>query len=248
MDQPLYDIISTGQLVEGTDPEQALQNLARLFKTTPDKISRFIDGNAHSLKRGVDKATALQYKAALHKAGIVVAFKAHQEITEEPAPSPQPKTSSAPAAASPESTEAITLAPAGTEVLRDNERQGFIQRDIDTSNIQLSSPFQEGQEISSAAVAAAPDTSRFSIAETGADLNPDRPAPPPELEFNLDEITIAAPGSLLEQLGDEKPALKPDTSALSIVPPGADLLEETKPAPPPAPDTSHLSLKGTADN
>jgi hypothetical protein len=238
MDQPLYDIICTGQLVEGSNPDDAQQKLAQLFKTSNDKVAHFFDGKAHALKRGVDKATALKYKAALHKAGIVVGFKAHQHA----AVPNQADTAAVSTPTQPQRDADLTLAPAGTAVLREEERHEFVARDIDTSAINLASPFIEPvtEQHSSAA---APNVSHISMAEVGADLNPDAPPPPPELPLNLDELSLAPAGTELEQLQEKLPPLDPDTSALSMAPAGSDILEgQTKPAPPPAPNTEHIFL------
>lgn len=235
MNQPLYDVICTGQLLEGTDPELALIKLAKAFKTSTDKVAKFIEGQPHTIKRGVDKSTALQYKSSLRKIGVMVAFQLHQASSEASRSANQ-------ANESPSSTEgALTLAPVGADVLREDERRVIPENTIDTSALKLSSAFQE-QTVSSDDQHPSPDVSHLSIAETGSDLNPDRPEPPEELELNLDEYTLSVLGCDMGQLKDEQPALKPDTSALSLAPAGSQLTEGKAQSTEKAPDVSHLSL------
>lgn len=251
MDQPLYDIFFGGQLVQGTDPEQAKQAFAQLFKSSPEKIEKFFTGKPLPLKRGVDKAAALKYKSTLHKAGMIVVFRAH----EAEQPQTAAKNDALASATSAEATQAATpsssidqtdedwsLAPVGSDVLKDNERQTVEAREIDTSAIKMVSSFME-PEAEEKPVVPAPDTSHISAAPVGEDLLIDRPAPAPPLPIDTSDLDLAPPGSDLEQLKDDTPEIHPDTSALSVAAAGAELLEgQQKPAPPPAPDTDHIGL------
>jgi len=233
MNQPLYDVICTGQLLEGTDPELALEKLAEAFKASTDKVAKFIQGQPHTIKRAVDKSTALQYKSSLRKIGVMVAFKLHQASSDND--------TTRTAEPTPPNEGALTLAPAGTDVLHENERRVIPENTIDTSALELSSPFQE-KTIGNDDSYPSPDVSHLSVAETGSDLNPEKPEPPEELELNLDEYTLSALGCDMGQIKDEQPALNPDTSALSLAPTGSKLVEEETPSTAKVPDISHLSL------
>ncbi len=247
MDQPLYDIIFTGQLVEGIETDTAKNNLATLFKTTPANVEKIFNGKPQPLKRGVDKPQALKYKAALHKAGLLVAFKAHQ-APDQAAPAaanPAPPTDinqpePAPAAAIAE--DDWSLAPTGSDLLKANERQQTPDIEVDTSNIKMVSAFME-PEAEVKEVPPAPDTAHISVAAAGEDLLTEKPEAPPPLPLDLDAITLAPPGSDLEQLDESLPPLDPDTSNISIADVGADILEgQVKEAPPAAPNTDHISV------
>jgi pyruvate/2-oxoglutarate dehydrogenase complex dihydrolipoamide acyltransferase (E2) component len=247
--EPLYDIYFTGQLIADIDATQAQKNLAVLFKTTPEKVAHIFSGKPHALKRGIDKAGALKYKAALHKAGMMVAFKAHQASNEKTpaAAETKPETSSTQAEAAPVQTAAtqasntLNLAPTGSDILSASEKKAFIEADIDTSAIKMVSAFMtiESEEKQQPP---APNTSHITVASVGEDLLIDKPEPPPPLPLDIDDIELAPAGSPLDELHDDRPPLNPDTSALSIAPTGADILEGVtkKPAPPP-PNTDHLS-------
>ena len=149
MDQPLYDIIFTGQLVEGIDTDTAKTNLASLFKTTPANVEKIFKGKPQPLKRGVDKTQALKYKAALHKAGLLVSFTAHQATSEAPVaqPAAQATTPSPAAAASQEQEDNWSLAPTGSDLLKTNERKQTSDVVVDTSNIKMVSAFMEPETV-----------------------------------------------------------------------------------------------------
>lgn len=72
MSETLFDVVFSGKLQAGADPAQVRVNLARLFKTEPAKIGHLFTGQPVPIKKGVDAATALQYQAALAKAGAFV--------------------------------------------------------------------------------------------------------------------------------------------------------------------------------
>lgn len=235
----LFDIYFTGKLVEGIDPEQAKQHFSQLFKTEPSQIEKLFNGKPQLLKRGCSKSEAIKYKAALHKAGLLVAFKAHQaqasQITKPPA---QEETTTH----ATKTDSSLTLSPVGSDVLRDSEKHVFIEADIDLSGIQLTSPFSPVEEPEKESPSA-PDISHLSAAAVGEDLLIDKPAsvsPPP---MNLDQFTVAEPGVDLEQLKEEKTLLDPDIRHITIAAVGADIIAEKKEKlVPPAPNIDHLSL------
>ena len=252
MDQPLFDIYFTGQLVEGVDQETAIGNVAKLFKSTPEKMAKLFTGKPQALKKGIDKAGAIKYKAALHQAGLLVAVKTQTAAKEAPVASAPPSTPKSTATsteqpsqttASAQAEEDWSLAAAGSDVLREDERAKPVSNDIDTSAIKMVSAFMEPEPIASPEPPPAPNTSHISVAMAGEDLLTDKPEPPPPMPLDLDSISLAPPGSDLEQIPDSATPLNPDISALSIADAGADLLEgQTKPEPPAAPDTQHLSI------
>lgn len=253
MTEMLFDIFITGKLVNGVSPEIAQSNFARLFKTTPDKVSRYFSGEPLLFKRGIDKTAALKYKEALHQAGVLVSFMAHKAANAPAAERPpvNSKTTSVGSQNHREETsdsendegkETFTLAPLGSDVLRREEKHEFVPVDIDTSAIKVTPAFVD-IETAEKTAPPPPDTAHLTIAATGEDLLLNKPTPTPPLTLNLSAISLAPPGSNLDEIPTDTAPLNPDTSALSLAPPGADLLEgQEKPAPPPAPDTSQLSI------
>lgn len=235
MDDQRYDIYFTGKLIDGVPEAQAQQNLASLFKTSVDKVARLFNGKPQLLKRGMDKSASVKYKAAFESAGLVVAFKklpAAAAAPEEPTPAKQ---ASAPQAD-------MTLAPVGSDVLRDDERREIAEVDIDTSNIKLVSAFMEPEPEEKPAIAA-PDTSHLSVAELGADILAEKPPQATLPELDIDAITLAEVGSDLEQLHEDLPLVDPDISDITLAEVGADVLPDKPPAPAAVvPDISHLKI------
>jgi len=241
----LFDIFFAGRLVQGVDPEQAKQNLAKLFKIDTAQAEKFFSGQPETIKRGVDKEQAMKYKAAMHKAGMIVQFKAHQSTEQET--SPQQTSTQPPASASSsqaqEPSEGLSLAPAGSDVLKPEEKRVYEESQIDTSSISLTSPFTEPMPTESSEQPTAPDTNHISIAAAGEDLLVDKPMETPPLPLDLDQFSLAEAGADLEPLKEEKELLDPDVSHLSTAPAGADILEDkpTITAPPP-PNTDHIKI------
>ena len=110
-------------------------------------------------------------------------------------------------------TGKIDLAPEGTPVLTDDERQTV--------------------------VAPALDLSEFSLADMEPWEGEERPALP---EVEPPDFGLAEAGSDIDTLPDTREKLNPDTNSLSLDEPGARLGEKPKPAPPP-PDTGHIKLE-----
>jgi hypothetical protein len=247
MDHPLYDIYSTGQLVEGIDTVSAKANLASLFKTTEESVAKVFNGKPQSLKRGVDKAEALRYKATLHKAGILVAVKAHQAThsskQDQTTTSQTVQTTVNPLPNQLTNTEEKkwSLAPTGSDVLRDNERHSIPARDIDTSNIKMVSAFIDPLP-EEKATPPTPDTRHISVAVAGEDLLVDKPQTAPSLPLDLDGITLTPLGMEPNNPQEKLAYLGPDTSDMSIAEVGADILENKSKQVPSPPNTDHISV------
>lgn len=136
------------------------------------------------------------------------------------------------------------IAPAGSDVLRPQERQQVVQREIDTTGLELGAPVERLSPEPPPAPAA-PDTSHLdmgNVGETIPTLTRDVPPPPPQtLDVDLapagaDFSEFAAPMAL-------EPSL--DLSDIALAPTGSDVLEE-KYRPQDqvaAPDTRHISLE-----
>ena len=255
MDSIRYDIYFTGKLVEGHTVAQAQQQFAQLFKMAPEKASQLFTGKPQLIKRDIDKAQALKYKQALRNAGMQTAFKATQQAKTTPTPATsslsganQQTPNTIPVAPSPAPAQPATLllsvAPIGSDVLNESERQQPTQQNIDTSAIKLASPFSDPEPSEHQTNAIAPDTSHLSVADSGVDILEGHHAPWVERELDLSNIELAPVGAILEQLNDEQAAINPDVRQMSIAEPGADLIEnQPEKTTPPAPDTDHLSLE-----
>jgi len=236
MSEPRFDIQFSGELLPGFSADTVAANLAKLFKATPDTVSRLMAGGTHTLKRDTDQETALKYQAAMARAGARAELRA-LEAPAEPARDAKPVAAATPAVAS-----ALTLAAQSGELLAEHERAPQPTLDIDTSHIKLASAFATA-EIAGQPAPAPPDTSHISVAEAGADLLPERtpevvvPAP------DTSAISLAEPGARLGP--DQPPTLPqaPDTTHLSVAPAGTPLEELRPQRATLTPDTSALELE-----
>ncbi|MGD8583493.1 MAG: hypothetical protein PVF06_12695, partial [Gammaproteobacteria bacterium] len=110
MSESTFNITFYGIIQPGKEKEVVIQNMARLFKTTPEKVSPFFAGGRKVIKSGVDELTAETYKAALENVGLVIKL----ETAETPA---QKETKSEEAGPAAGSSDVISVAPAGADVL-----------------------------------------------------------------------------------------------------------------------------------
>ena len=194
-----YDIFFAAQLVDGFDDATVRANLATLFKANDATLEKLFSGKPQLIKRGVDKQAAIKYKAALQKAGAIALVRTQPEPKKQPEPVKQPQAeeeelpSSAdikpaqpaaeqatsmsdrlaaltaePAAAT--FSEGISLAPAGSDVLSEDERHVFEELDIDTSAIHLSSEQEQMEPPVTEPAPPAPDTSHLSMGGVGEEI------------------------------------------------------------------------------
>lgn len=238
MDSPRYDIYLTGKLAEGVAPAAASAQLAALFKSTPEAMAALLTGKPQLLKRGVDKATALKYRDALQRIGVLVAFKAQPAAPSQPTATPT--TTPAPASPATPAAAAITLAPAGGDLLSEAERSRPPLVALDTSAYQLA-PLAAAQPAPTPLVAA-PDTSHLSLTAAGSDVLTDAERErPPAMAPNVSDFSLAPVGTDLAEAAPPAGSA-PDTSHLSLAPADAGPLAGVRLPLPAAPNTDHLQL------
>ncbi len=300
---PLYDILFAGQLVDGFDEGTTRSNMGKLFKANEATLDKLFSGKPYAIKRGVDKASAVKYKAVMQKAGAVALIKAQQ--AEEPTPAPAPPAdayadddlpSSADIATAPEEeggsmadriaamaaepsaspraatfgeTESaitgdapaaegapaadgapvadgeIALAPVGTDVLRENEREVIEELDIDISAINMTSSFQEPEALGgNDEPPLNPDISHLSMGEVGEDI-PHLESTAQALDPDTSHLSMGEVGEDIPHLESAVEEVNPDISAISLAPEGTDVLaeDERKHDETKAPNTDHISLE-----
>lgn len=244
----LYDIYFAGNLVEGVSEEEARSNVGTLFKADEKTLNVLFSGKPQLLKKGIDKASAIKYKSAMHKAGAIIAVRAHQPETavdvDAAATTTTDSPTTPPVKVDKQATADLSLAPAGADVLTEEERKHIEAAEIDTSNLQMESPFSE-PEIDTAPPPPAPDTSHISVAPVGEDI-PHLESDTPIVEPDTSNIELSPEGTDFSDChGDDLPIMEPDISGISIAPSGSDLVEEEykKTDDPPPPSTDHLQLE-----
>ena len=247
MDETRYDVQFAGELLPGHAPAAVAENLGKLFKATPETVARLMGGGVHTLKRDADRDTALKYEIAMQRAGAKAILREIAKPAAGPAPAaPAGVGESAPAArpepvAETPATAPITLAPAGVELLAEDERRRVEAVQVDTSHIKLASVF--AVEAERPAPPPAPDVSHISVAAPGSDLLPGRASEPPPPAPDTSALSIAEPGVRLAPEDDRGALPEIDLSGITLAPPGAPLDELRPQRAPLDPDTSALGLQ-----
>lgn len=183
-----------------------IENMANLFKTTPDKVRPFFAGGRKVIKSGVDELTAEKYLAALQNVGLVIKLEASET-----------KTETQESAATEYNDDEISLAPVGADVL-ENPPEVEPQPIADVSDITLAEagtnvlenpPEVEPQPIG--------DISDITLAELGTDVLENPPVAEPRPIGDISDITLAEVGAdVIEHPKPKQTAPIPDTSELSV--------------------------------
>lgn len=220
-----YEIVFSGQVAPGVDPAQARQGIQRLFNASEQLLEQFFSGRRIVVKRDLNQAAAEKYRQAFASAGALVEVVAMGQVAETPAPAAQAAAAPAPApvAQAPAAQAAVSptpvsvapaapIAPAvGAAVAPASAAPAAVQP-VPTAGSLNVAPRDE--YMAAFAHVQAPD---FGLAGVGEDLLENKPEQA-VTEVDISGLSLAAPGSDLEQL------------------PGA--------APVPVPDISHLKLQG----
>jgi len=264
-----YNVYFAGQVLDGYDRSSVRDKLAKVFNADQATLDKLFSGKAQLIKRNCDQATALQYREAMERAGALPIVKLTDSETVATPPAPartmtaaekiaalaaapdsslyRSTASGAPSqapqqAAAPE-PGGIALAPAGTEVLREEERSAPIVREIDTSGLAIDTAATRLSE-EAPPPPTAPDTDHLSIADAG-DTIPNLPRFTVPLSPVIDELALSAPGTDFSDCAAPEPLpLQLDLSALAILPAGTARPEEQNRNREhgAVPSTDHISL------
>jgi hypothetical protein len=231
-----YNVYFAGQVLEGQDPASVRSRLGQLFKADEATLDKLFSGKTQLVKRDCDKATALKYQQAMERAGAAPLIRAAEPVAAPASSAEAPPArltaaqriamlanapdvgkpgearaesagGSQPAPPAPQEAGTIGVLPAGSDVLRPEERRG--------------------------PVAAAVTAPELDMAAGGERLSAVPPAPPPAPDTS--HLSAAAVGETLPTLPSTAVALSPDTSALQLAPEGTDFSDCAAPEAP-APD------------
>jgi len=214
--QETYNIYFAGDIAEGEAIREVRRRVGALFNAREATLDKLFSGKKQLIKRNCSRDEALKYQSAMRRAGALATITVtpdsaavvppgHTAQQAPDQPSPQP------------AAAALSLAPAGTEVLQPDERRPASRRTMDLS--------------------------AFSVAAAGERLGtPEPQAPPPP---DTSHISVAEAGETIPGLPSTVPSTTPDTSALSLADPDSHLLEARyRPHDaPPTPHTDHLSVE-----
>lgn len=144
-----YQLILTGTLANATDAQQAAVDFAQLFKTTPATANQTLQKAPITLKKNLDKATAVKIRNALDKIGIGCRILTDQEAAVEAtvlAKQQQPK----------QSAEKPSTAPCADTVKSPNNHPGFqftIEGKPDYSFVTVQLPANQTLKVEASAMA-----------------------------------------------------------------------------------------------
>ncbi|MEM7543686.1 MAG: hypothetical protein AAF384_19165 [Pseudomonadota bacterium] len=179
-----YSVIFEGKLVDGADIAKVKANLGKLFKMDDAKVDALMSGKRVVIKKGVDQATADNYKAVLAKAGAIAEVIAPAEVpvaSSAPPPPPAAEPASAPAAA-PAPGEAAydpinygPNAPPAAVLNRDGPPQA-----MDTTMAEVGATLVEAEQVAPPDIA----TDHLQMAEVGAELAEKEPVPEPDYDIS----------------------------------------------------------------
>ncbi len=207
-----FDILFSGQIIEGEDPEQVKGNIARIFKTDTAALQQLFSGTPVRVKSGVDQDTAIKYRLLFRDAGALIDIK-------PTAPQSTQSTTPAQQSVEPESEkteDGITLLPANTGSLIDCAPTIEPTPIPDISNLTMASP---GTIMDETPLPPAPviNTDNLILGEANAGvLDDSTPAPPADI--NTDDITMAdaKTGTLEDCVKPVVPAPLPDISQIKL--------------------------------
>jgi len=221
MSEEKFQIVVNGSLTEGAELEQVKQNIAKLFKTSLDKVEPMFSGRKLAVKKNLDRETAQKYKAAIIKAGLAAAV------------APMAGT---PAAKQPPAGGEFDASLAATGSIMD-ETPPPAEPDIDTSMLGMQA---SGVDLDQQAPPPEPDidVSALSMDEAGEDVTEHQEIPAPDIDISA--MTMAEAGEDVTE-HEEVPPADIDTSELSMGEAGEDVTEHEE-VPPANIDTSELSL------
>ena len=141
MSDQLFDVFFRGDIVAGQAVVEVKERLAGLFKLEAAQVEQLFSGRPTAIRRNLDEASARKYEQALLKIGALAELRPAR-VEEVPAVQVVAETSTADSPdespVEPANTDGgLSLAPAGSDVLRPDERANVEATEIDVSALAL---------------------------------------------------------------------------------------------------------------
>lgn len=176
-----FDLVFSGELIEGCAPARVRRDLERLFRTDADSVARLFTGRPVVIKRDLDEQTAARYRAALQQVGALCRIRPVADATAA-APGHAAQTPNAGTLAG------VAILPPGSLLSEDRQVDppGFDLSafDIAPPGVTLVEP--------PASTAVPPRAGVYDIAATGTDLADPRPVTPAPIP-DISALTMAPP-------------------------------------------------------
>ena len=135
-----FDVFFRGDIVAGQSVAEVKERLAKLFKLEVAQVALLFSGRPTAIRRNLDEASARKYEQALLKIGAVAELRPARV---EKAPVAQAEKASEKGSSNDSSgtqtntDEGLSLAPAGSDVLRPDERASVEAAEVDISALAL---------------------------------------------------------------------------------------------------------------
>jgi hypothetical protein len=231
-----YKLVFRGEVLEGQHPAVVRKRLGAAASFSDEQLDKLFSGQPVVVKRAADTAVAARLQGLFKKAGARLRVLPVDEEASAPAAAPAAAAGTESPAVQP---AAFELLPAGSDVLREDERPVQSARKVDTGDLALEKARFVVDE--PRAATQAPDVSGITLAELGADLSARQPEP---------QAPVVAPSLEVAEVGaDLAPRAVPPTPPVDfahlnfqVAPAGTELGQVKPVEPPPAPDVSHLSV------
>ncbi len=177
-----FNVVFRGQIVKSVDKQTVKENLAKLFKSTPEAMERLFTGEEVVIRKDLDYAGAMKYQSALRNAGALALIKEIEEAEKK------------------EQVTAPSNPPASTG------KANFGPKEEQPANPQS----EETQSAATEAEthADANDDSNFSLAEVGAQILPDKVYE--KRDVDTSGLSLAEAGERILPPSEPEPA--PDVS------------------------------------
>lgn len=190
MDNQRFDLYMTGQLAAGGNRDTVTQQLAKLFKVTPEQIAGKLQGKPSRIRKNLPADELERYRAVFDKLGVLTETKACKE-------SPEQNTKTA-------ADSELSLSPQGTPVLRDDEHSSIPVVEPDTSAFSLAEPGASLDTNPRPAAVLEPNTDHLSVSELGEGRLSEEPLVP--------EVDVDALAGKLEAIAITEPLSPPKKS------------------------------------
>ena len=208
MSEPVYNIVFFGIIAPGKDKAVVMDHMAKLFRTTTEKVAPYFNGGRKVIKAAVDGLTAEKYRTALENIGLIIKLEDADTAPTQADNSPKEAAID---------TGGITMAEPGADVI-EHPVETVPQPIGDISGITTA---RLGADVLEHPIEVKPqhigDISGITVAEPGADMleHPDRVESRPI--DGISDISLAEVGAdIIENPRPKEKAAVPDTSDLSI--------------------------------
>ena len=233
MSDKVFNIVFRGEIVLGANEAAVKANVAKLFKASEQVLARLFSGEEIAIKKNVDKAGAMKYRALMKQAGaICYAVELGEELATAAA-KPKP---SAPAASAPNNSRQVNKP---TPVNKDAAASQSISQEQGWSLAPAGSILVQSSEISGIEI---PDIEGITMAEVGVDIVEHQASPKFEPRSGLLDISLAPVGSDVADPVEKISVSIPDVSNIDLAPVGSDVADPVDHQYPEPPDVSGIDL------